>query len=160
MTNQKGVVTMDAIIFFILAFLIFVGMTVWFLRSEQSKASQALIKSEESQLVFESIDRTVQELKKELTQMNAKYQMAIEAMVKVEGNSEKLKGKIEWLEMKANNHKPLPSKIILAQEKPIQFQVVYRESRGKQKPKPKLTENEAKQAIVKKIQYQMNELNQ
>jgi hypothetical protein len=168
--NQRGSVSMGPIIFFLAAYVLFCGATFWYVRSETSKATEAVSLAKLGLTHAEALDAKLLELKR-MIEADAKvsdesYKKLVN--IALQGNSEveTLKKTVGWLEMKANNapKASVPTSITLKQEKPLQFQVVYRPMQKRvaatEVKKKVLTEAEAKSALIKKVKEKVKELSQ
>jgi hypothetical protein len=73
----------------------------------------------------------------------------VEVLLSNDAHGEKLKQKVEWLEMKANNTQKasLPSTITLRQDAPLKIGIVYRQAQ----PPKKITAQPISDAKVKKV---------
>jgi hypothetical protein len=128
-----------AMVFFIAAFVLFVATSFWYANSENSGAKRAFAKAEEAfaqaQALKEEVERGNLELRRLLDQVMAK---------EVETN--KLKQKVEWLEIKANAQ----AQKLLEPQKPIRISLIYRDG-DKPKATPKFKLDESIKRKIKEI---------
>lgn len=151
------------LIFFIASFVSLLSAAFMFASSENTAAKEA------SELAKAAIAKTA-ELRQDVINLGEALSDNDKAIThKLEGdetatkrlaeliahstiNMEKLKQKIEWLEMKAVNSQK--QKVTLSQDEPLRLQIIYR----KAAPAKKLSDAEVKSKIISKIKTQMKEL--
>ena len=151
--------------------------------SENSKAKKAGDLAHSALNHAEALDAKLLDLEKKLEESERKsdeaYKKLVEIMLTNDSHGTKLKEKLEWLEMKVSNMpkaSPSPSKVVLTQDKPIQFTVITRQGPPvKAKPKastmiadPAANERRvqmanpatAREALIKNVKKKVDELSQ
>ena len=137
-------------------------MAFWVANSENSKATKAQESAERAEIAAESAQKEVSKLRDELRvsseKSDADYKRIVEVMLTNDAHGEKLKQKMEWVEMKLNNQPKVQAlqKLVISQEKPLQFNVVYRPS-VKKKP---LTEAQSRKVLIESTKKKIKELSQ
>lgn len=155
--------------FVLLTYGALVVVAFWVANSENTKAKKAYDLAQNSLKQAEALDAGIRELKtlleKDAAASDASYKAIVDAQLKNDARLDKFKEKLEWLEMKVHNlpkaQPPLPAKIVLAQDKPIQFTVITRKGPPAQLRKDKATvDPKVNEALMKNIKKKVNELSQ
>jgi hypothetical protein len=126
--NQSGGASVGATLFLLFGFAMFIGAVFFYVKGEESSAKQAQAYASEALLATTVNQKAIDELKAEVKEGDQAVQTLVEIMLKNDEHGEKLKQKIEWLEMKANNtprSSSTPSSLLLKQTEPIKIQVIY-----------------------------------
>lgn len=153
LNNQSGSAKVGATIFLIMGFILFVGSVLYYTKSEDAAGKQAQAYAREAITTATLNSREIEELKEDIKRGDDAVQTLVEIMLKNDEHGEKLKQKIEWLEMKANNTpraSSTPSSLLLKQAEPLKVQVIYSKPRGRVKKKATKTKTIKKAAPKKK----------
>lgn len=150
-------------------------MAFWVANSENSKASAAEAKAQIVLKHAEALDAGLQKANEEIKALRAEleasdrrtdeaYKGLVDTLLKNDLHGEKLKHKLEWLEMKVSNMpktSPSPSEIKLTQDKPLQFTVITRQGPPAKlkKPEPAKTQSAPKE-VIESVKKKMKELSQ
>jgi len=144
-------------VFFISAFVALVCAAFLFANSENSNAKKAQDLAHSALNNYEKQQIEIANLREDVDQLYASYKSLIDTMLSNDSHGEKLKQKMEWLEMKVNNQPKHQSatKVILTQEAPLKIGLIYRQARPAKSIEidPKL-----KAALIKKVKTQVKEL--
>ena len=138
---------------FFIAYVVLTVAAFWVSNSENSKATEATKLARESLKHAEALDAAVTQLKQMMAENEKRsdesYKKLVEVLLSNDAHGEKLKQKVEWLEMKANNTQKasLPSTITLRQDAPLKIGIVYRQAQ----PPKKITAQPISDAKVKKV---------
>ena len=151
---------MGATIFLIFGFVMFVGAVYFYVKSEESTATSAKETASMALSVSRVNEVRLGELRAELKEGDEAFKRLMETLLERDAHGEKLKQKLEWVEMKLNNL-PRTTKVeplIVKQTEPLKVHVIYREAikRVPQKTKPMTAKS--RKAIVKKVKKQIKEL--
>jgi len=144
-------------VFFISAFIALVCAAFLFANSENGRAMEASKKATEAIKAAEFANARVDELHKEIQSLDADYKSLMTTILQNDEHGEKLKQKMEWLEMKVNNQPKHQSatKVILTQEAPLKIGLIYRQAKP---PKSIEIDPKLKAALIKKVKTQVKEL--
>jgi len=122
---MKGMIAMAL---FIVTFLLFIGVTFWFINAENSGARDADRKAEVSLSDIADLKIKVSNLKDSVDRADANYKQVLDLLSIGGIDSTKIKQKIEWMEMKLNAQAHHASTL---PNKPIQISLVYRKAQAK-----------------------------
>lgn len=143
-------------IFCLAAFAALIAAAFIYASSESTAAGEAQIKANEAMASALSAHKQINEIKEALEAEDVAFKKLVELLNERDQANDKMKQKIEWLELKATappKHQP-PQSLILKQEKPLQVNVLYRES----KPVKKLSDEQVRSTVIKNVKKQIQEL--
>lgn len=162
MNNQRGAIGMTVGILVVLGYVALLITAFWIANAENGKAARANKKADDMMAMIGTINTGLSEIKSESSKTDEQFRKLVESILVNNSEIDKMKQKIEWLEMKANakpiiqSALPIQSKVLLVQEKPLQVSVIYRQA----VKKPPTGEVQAKKALIKNVKKKLDELSQ
>lgn len=159
--NGKGR-NMLSLVFFLLAFVIFVISSFWLTNSENTKATSAEKKASEALSILESLEAKLDKAIVRYDELDERYRTIHDAFMGVVSDHSKLEqkmnNKFEMMDMTLHKY-ARGQKITLAQEKPIQISVVYRQAQ----PRTQNIQQEIPgipKSLIKDVKKKLSELSQ
>lgn len=149
------------VIFCVAAFVALIAAAFIYASSESQAARTAEEKAAEAIVKAISVEKKLDDLRSEMAASDAAFKKFVEIINEKDLAHDKMKQKVEWLELKASRpvHSHGDQTVTLKQEKPLQINVLYRESKGAVKPTdPHELPPKLRQDIVNKVKKQVQEL--
>lgn len=158
-----------AMTFFLVSLVLFGSTVYWVSRVDNNKADQALKKAADTDTLVSAVDTHLTEYK---TVVDERFKQNDEAFKKLmdlllareSKEAKKMIDDLEWLKMRSQNqHHAAPQRIVLAQDKPLEFTVRYRQVAARPKTvaagKPPEVDRATKK-VIKQVADKMKGLSQ